>query len=122
MQGQEHVPDIKTRAKVEAFAAAGFAQPMIAQYLDINEETLLKHYKYELHNSRMNKLEGVAAHAFRRAMEGSDKMMELICRTQLRWANAKSDEEIKAMKEKEAANVTILEHLARMTSKADIAS
>ena len=89
MQGQPHVPDLTTRAKVVGFACAGFAQPMIADYLGICEDTLVKHYKNELLNARMEKLEGVASHAFRRAMAGSDKMLELICRTQLRWTNAK---------------------------------
>jgi hypothetical protein len=92
-EGIEHVPTIQTRAKVEAFACAGFAQPMIAQYLGIGETTLVKHYPEELHNSRMNKIEGVAAHAFRRAMEGNDKMIELILRTQARWVNPKAPED-----------------------------
>ncbi len=113
MQGKEHVPTLLTRAKVEGFAAAGFAHPMIAKYLDISEDCLVTHYKEELHNSRMNKLEGVAAHAFRRAMEGSDKMIDLICRTQLRWANAKSAEEIESAKLAAQAQLSILEQLSK---------
>ena len=73
----------------------------------------MKHYKEELLNSRMDKLEMVGAHAFRRAMEGSDKMAELICRTQLRWANAKSPEEIEASKSAAEAQLSVLERLAK---------
>ena len=111
--GNSHVPTSLSKEKVIAFSCAGFAQPMIAQYLGITEETLLKHYKEELLNSRMDKLEMVGAHAFRRAMEGSDKMAELICRTQLRWANAKSPEEIEASKSAAEAQLSVLERLAK---------
>jgi len=86
---------------------------MIAKYLGIDEDTLVKHYKAELHDARMDKLEMVGAHAFRRAMEGSDKMIDLICRTQLRWANAKSPEEIEANKSAAEAQLSVLERLAK---------
>ena len=113
-----HEPTLITRSKVEAFACAGFAQPWIAKYLNIDEDTLVKYYKEELHNAKMDKLEMVASHAFRRAMENSDKMLELILRTQARWANAKSDEEIKALRDKQTENATILEQLAdRLSTK-----
>lgn len=92
-EGIQHVPDVNTRAKVMGFACAGFAQPKIAEYLGICETTLVKHYPYELLNARMDRLEGVAATAFARAMEGNDKMIDLICRTQLQWVNAKAPED-----------------------------
>lgn len=107
-----HEPTSLTREKVTAFSCAGFAQAWIAKYLKIDEDTLVKHYAEELHNARMEKLEMVAAHAFRRAMEGSDKMVELICRTQLRWANAKSEEELETAKKAADAQVSILERLS----------
>lgn len=111
-QGREHIPDVKSRAKVEAFSCAGFSQDWISKYFDIDEQTLRKHYKVELHNARMDKLELVAAHAFRRAMEGDPKMIDLICRTQLKWANAKSKEEIDVAREAAERQSSILEQLA----------
>ena len=94
-QGKEHVPDLTSRAKVTGFACAGFKQPMIATYLGICEDTLVKHYAYELLNARMEKLESVAKNAFCMALEGSEKMTDLILRTHLQWVNPKQQEDDK---------------------------
>lgn len=117
--GNSHVPTSLSKEKVIAFSCAGFAQPMIAQYLGITEETLVKYYKEELLNARMDKLQLVGAHAFRRAMEGSDKMIDLICRTQLRWANAKSPEELDVQKSAAEAQLSVLERLAKQQESKD---
>lgn len=94
-EGIQHVPTLETRAKVVGFTCAGFTQAKIAEYLGICENTLVKHYPYELLNARMDKLEKVAATAFCRAMEGNDKMIDLICRTQMGWVTPKPPEDAK---------------------------
>ncbi len=113
MQGQGHEPTSLSREKVAAFSCAGFAQAWIAKYFNIDEDTLVKYYSEELHNARLDKVQQVAAHAYRRALEGSDKMAELILRTQARWANAKSAEEIESAKLAAQAQLSILEQLSK---------
>ncbi len=107
MQGSAHVPNLTTRAKVVGFACAGFAQPKIAQYLGICENTLVKHYPEELLNARMDRLEGVSDTAYKRAMDGNDRMIELICSTQLGWVKPKSNDEA----EKDKAAGALMEKL-----------
>lgn len=91
---REHVPDTAKRAKVEALCCVGLTQDQIAEYMQIDPETLRKHYPDELRTAKRDKLCKVAALAYTRAMEGNDKMIDLILRTQARWTNPQPVQEI----------------------------
>ncbi len=94
MSSPLHKPTEKTKAKVEAFSCAGFTQEQIAHYLQIDTDTLKKYYDVELRESRMSKIADVSTLAYKRALDGNDKMLELILRTQARWSNPKPPEDI----------------------------
>lgn len=49
----EHRPTNQSRAKVLDFTCTGFKRIDIADYLDIDEDTLAKHYKRELAHGKM---------------------------------------------------------------------
>lgn len=53
MGGAEHRPTLQSRAKVIDFTCTGFKRIDIADYLDIDEDTLAKHYKRELAHGKM---------------------------------------------------------------------
>jgi len=55
----------------------------------------------------MDRLEGVSDTAYKRAMDGNDRMIELICSTQLRWVKPKANEET----EKDKAAGALMEKL-----------
>ena len=94
----EHVPTLLSRAKVEAFSCAGFSHEMIANYLRIDDKTLRKHYRSELDESKMDKIAGLSTNAYRMAMEGNEKMLEFVLKTQGKWAAAKPPEDDKPTK------------------------
>ena len=93
IQPAEHIPNLESKAKVVGFTCAGFSQEHIANYFDIDLKTLRKHYREELDKSKMDKIMEVSDTAYKRAMDGSDKMITLILTTQARWAAAKNPED-----------------------------
>lgn len=107
VQPHEHVPTLETRAKVMAFVCAGYTQEHIARYLRIHADTLRKHYPDELDKAQMDKIGELSNSAYKRAIEGNDKMTELVLRTQGRWANTKPPEE----NEKEMKQISLMEKL-----------
>lgn len=83
-----HVPTLISKAKVIAFTCAGFSHNQIAKYLEIDDDTLRKHYQFELHSARLDKLGGISETAYARAMDGSERMIEFVLKHQGGWAPA----------------------------------
>ena len=92
----EHEPSLESKAKVIGFVCAGFSQTQIANYLDIDEKTLRKHYRYELDNAKMEKISALSNNAYKMAMDGDQKMTEFVLKCQGRWSYAKSPEDADA--------------------------
>lgn len=92
---QEHVPDERSKAIVEAYSLAGWNQEVIAKRLDICIKTLHKHYRAELDDYKHDKLSTVAGLAYKLAFDGSEKMIELLLKCQARWVPHKAPEEDK---------------------------
>jgi hypothetical protein len=83
----EHKTSPESRAQVKAFCCVGFPQERIAKYFEISVETLQKHYPDELRTALDERLGKISEVAYQRALDGNDKMLDLILRTQARWSN-----------------------------------
>ena len=81
-----------TRAKVADFTCAGFTQDDIAQYFNIDDKTLRKHYRDELDKAKLEMIRGLSQNAYQMALGGSEKMTEFLLRTQGRYTNYKREE------------------------------
>lgn len=90
---QEHVPTERTKAIVEAYSLAGWNQDVIAKRLDICINTLYKHYRAELDEYKYDKLAVIAGCAYKMALDGNEKMIEMFLKCQARWSPYKPPEE-----------------------------
>lgn len=106
-QPHEHVPTLESRAKVVGFTCAGYTHDDISKYLGISDETLRKHYRDELDKAKMENIVEISGIAYKRAREGSEKMIEFILRHQGKWAPYKSPEDI----EKDKKQTSLMERL-----------
>lgn len=68
MSDQSHSPTDKLRGIVEALASAGYTQQKIAERLDINPNTLRKHYRKELDHGKMDRVANVMEKLYSIAM------------------------------------------------------
>lgn len=109
---QEHVVTDKTKAIVEAYSLAGWNQDVIAERLGICKNTLYKHYRSELDDYKHDKLATLAGCAYKLALDGSEKMIELFLKCQARWVPYKPPEEDK----NKDVVVTLLEMLRQRES------
>lgn len=81
MISNEHVPTEETRQRVADLATAGIFQYLIAQVIDIDEETLKKHYRKELDLSEPLMVERIARKVMIQALEGNEKSQSLYLKT-----------------------------------------
>lgn len=94
----EHIATLQTRAKVEGFVCAGFSQGQIANYFQIDEKTLRKHYRDELDKSKMDKTMILGNNLYLDAINGNEQAREFWLKCQGRWSYAKPPEDEKASK------------------------
>lgn len=78
----EHISSGTSIGMVKRMVRAGIPQKLIARSLDISETTLVKHYKKYLNTSHHEAIEEVATVAFNLALEGNEKMIALLLKTQ----------------------------------------
>ena len=103
----EHEPTLLTRAKVEGFSCAGYTQTQIANYLQIDDKTLRKHYRHELDCAKMDKTMALSDNLYMDALNGDKDDRQFWLKTQGRWSYAKPKEEV----EHDAQMLTVLEKL-----------
>ena len=103
---RKHVPTEQTKAKVIGFSCAGFSQEQIADYLDIDKNTLQTHYRYELDHAKLERIDTLSGQAYRLAMNGSEKMIEFLLKTQGKHYYAKAPED-----DKKSTTDTLIEKL-----------
>lgn len=96
MQGLEHKPTRETRATVVTRKARGCSQAEIAESMDINVDTLYKHYEVELRIAKPEADDKVYSKLMQRIDAGSDKLIDLYARTQLGWRTADSKAQVDA--------------------------
>ncbi len=105
---KKHEPTDILRGKVIGFSCAGFTQAQIADYLNIDDNTLRKHYRYELDHAKMDKTIALADSLYRDALAGDKDDRQFWLKCQGRWAYYKPPEE-----EKTYVPNTILEMLVK---------
>lgn len=103
MQGLEHEPTAKTRAFVASKRTQGHTHEQIAEYLDISDVTLTKHYSVELRTGKAAFLDDVLTAFQNRLKEGSDMLIKLALTHQGGWRSADKVLEVDANKEMAAA-------------------
>jgi hypothetical protein len=106
MSNIPHVPTPISRELVKSLVALGEPQEKIADIIDIDEKTLRKHYREELDHSLPLLLSRVANTAYKKALDGDPKMIELVLKCRARWSAYKPPEE-----EKKTTTDTLLETL-----------
>lgn len=98
-QRPHHHPTNKTREEVGDFVCAGYTQEQIAEYFDIDVQTLKKQYKQELREAKMALIKLVSKTAYQRALEGNENMIKLVLSTQGRWVTPKAPEDVEKDKQ-----------------------
>lgn len=101
----EHLPTKELKQKVIDLSCNGFSQADISDHLDIDEKTLRKHYKKELHNAKRDKAMALGNNLYLDALNGDKQSREFWLKTQARWSFAKPDED------KKSTTDTLLEKL-----------
>ncbi len=76
-----HVPTEKLRQRVSDLAIAGIPIYLIAKIIKIDDETLTKHYDYELSCAEPEAVERIAKTVAIQALEGDQKSQALYLKT-----------------------------------------
>ncbi len=106
VHGNTHIPTTYSRELVKSLVALGEAQDKISDIIGIDEKTLRKHYRQELDHSLPLLLSRVADTAYKKALDGDPKMIELVLKCRARWSAYKPPEE-----DKKSTTDTLLETL-----------
>ena len=108
-RGLEHKRNNAIAAQVESYARAGIPVYIISKILKIDESVIKKNYTAELLKAEPDMIEQVANVAFMKAIEGNEKMIQLILSkkgAKYGWIekqvidNVNSIEELEALKQK----------------------
>ena len=84
-QGKEHIPTEETRKLVRTLSAVGIRHVDIGLKLDINDETLRKHYKEELEIGRIDANAQIANTLFQQAKKGNMTAAIFWLKTRAGW-------------------------------------
>ena len=85
MQGKRHKPTDEDRRLVKTLSAVGVRYVDIADKLQIDHDTLTKHYKQELTEGRMEANAAVAQTLFQQAKAGNTAAMIFWLKTRAGW-------------------------------------
>jgi len=84
-QGKEHIPTEDSRKLVRNLAAMGTRYVDIAHKLEINDETLRKHYREELEGGRIDANAQIANTLFQQAKKGNMTAAIFWLKTRAGW-------------------------------------
>jgi uncharacterized protein YjcR len=84
-QGKEHIPSEDSRKLVKNLAAMGVRYVDIAHKLDINDETLRKHYREDLESGRIDANAQIANTLFQQAKKGNMTAAIFWLKTRAGW-------------------------------------
>lgn len=87
-----HQPTPESRKKVIGFTSSGFTQQQIADYFDLDSETIKKYYAEELKKTKMDKTSKLGGSIYRRGLKGDTKAAMFWLRTQAGWIETKDKE------------------------------
>lgn len=84
-QGILHEPTDETRKLVKTLSAVGIRYVDIAQKLDISDDTLVKHYKKELEDGRIDANAEIGKGLFQQAKNGNTAAIIFWLKTRAGW-------------------------------------
>lgn len=85
MQGKEHLPTEETRKLVRSLSAVGIRYVDIASKLDISDDTLVKHYKKDLEDGRIDANASIGQTLFQQAKNGNTSAAIFWLKTRANW-------------------------------------
>ena len=85
MQGIEHIPSDESRKLVRSLSAVGIRYVDIAQKLDITDDTLVKYYKKELEDGRIDANAAIGQTLFQQAKNGNTSAAIFWLKTRANW-------------------------------------
>lgn len=91
-QGKLHVPTDESRRMVKALAAVGIRHEDIAAKIEISADTLVKHYKRELDDGRVDANAAVAKSLYEQAKAGNTTAMIFWLKTRAGWKETERHE------------------------------
>ena len=84
-QGVEHIPSDDSRKLVRNLSAVGIRYVDIAHKLNIGDDTLVKHYKRELEDGRIDANAAIGQTLFQQAKEGNTSAAIFWLKTRAGW-------------------------------------
>ena len=95
---EPHVPTPQSRAEVSALTSFGNTQEQIAAYLKISQDTLARHYRFELDTAKISANAMVANKLFRKATEENDITAQIFwLKTRAKWREKDDESDKKAL-------------------------
>ena len=85
MQGVEHIPTEETRKLVRNLSAVGIKYVDISGKLDISDDTLVKHYKKDLEDGRIDANASIGQTLFQQAKNGNTAAAIFWLKTRANW-------------------------------------
>lgn len=85
MQGKEHIPTEESRKLVRSLSAVGIRYVDIASKLDITDDTLVKHYKKDLEDGRIDANASIGQTLFQQAKSGNTSAAIFWLKTRAQW-------------------------------------
>lgn len=81
-QHNEHIPDDQSRQRVSDLVRAGTPNYLIAKVIEIDVDTLKKHYEREIELSKTLAIEQIANTVYIQALNGDPRAQALYLKTQ----------------------------------------
>jgi hypothetical protein len=78
----EHVPTKELRQRIKDLSLAGTPKYLIAKVVRLDDETITKHYDYELSCAKTEAVEAIAKTVYVQALNGNEKSQALYLKTQ----------------------------------------
>lgn len=82
VMSNEHIPTSALKQRVCDLVMSGAPKYIIAEIIGIDDETLTKHYKFELTTAKTIAIERVGKTVYQQALEGDSKAQALYLKTQ----------------------------------------
>lgn len=82
VMSNEHIPTEELRQRVCDLAMSGAPKYIIAEIIGIDDETLSKHYKFELSTAKAIAIERIGKTVYQQALDGDSKAQALYLKTQ----------------------------------------
>lgn len=77
-----HVPTKELRQRVTDLVITGTPKYLIAEVIGIDDQTLTKHYEYELKTAKSVAIERIGKTVYQQALDGDNKAQALYLKTQ----------------------------------------